>query len=95
MHDGFKILDVGCATGVNSERIKALGHQVVGIDYSPIAIEKYKALGFEGLAANILDSFPNSWCKTFDVVFALDILEHLESPEQALLNINKVQKIQS
>lgn len=89
-----RVLDVGCGTGVNSERIIQLGHKVVGIDISETAINKYKELGFEGYVHNINSPLPASWNESFDVVWAADVLEHLESPQAAIRSIYKVLKNQ-
>ncbi len=37
------VLDVGCGTGENSLYLAGLGHDVVGVDGAPLAIEKAKA----------------------------------------------------
>ncbi|MCZ6721632.1 MAG: class I SAM-dependent methyltransferase, partial [Proteobacteria bacterium] len=44
----MKVLDIGCGTGVNAEALAAKGHEVSGIDISPVAIEKFRARGFDG-----------------------------------------------
>ncbi len=37
------VLDAGCGTGENALHLAALGHRVMGIDASPIAIERARA----------------------------------------------------
>ena len=39
------ILDIGCGTGLNAQHLAAQGHSVVGLDLSPVAIEKFRAKG--------------------------------------------------
>ncbi|HEY6004559.1 MAG TPA: class I SAM-dependent methyltransferase [Anaeromyxobacter sp.] len=49
------VLDVGCGTGENALYLAALGRPVVGVDASPIAIERARAKAAErGLAADFL-----------------------------------------
>ncbi len=38
-HRPSRILDLGCGPGLYAERLSRLGHQCVGIDYSPASIE--------------------------------------------------------
>jgi SAM-dependent methyltransferase len=38
-HRPSRILDLGCGPGLYTERLSRLGHQCVGIDYSPASIE--------------------------------------------------------
>lgn len=38
-HRPSRILDLGCGPGLYSERLARLGHECVGIDYSPASIE--------------------------------------------------------
>ncbi len=42
---GFRgaVLDAGCGTGENSLHLAGRGHEVVGIDWSPIAIDRARA----------------------------------------------------
>jgi SAM-dependent methyltransferase len=38
-HRPSRVLDLGCGPGLYAERLSRLGHQCVGIDYSPASIE--------------------------------------------------------
>jgi SAM-dependent methyltransferase len=49
------VLDVGCGTGENALHLAGLGRPVVGVDASPLAIERARAKAAErGLAADFL-----------------------------------------
>jgi len=72
----LRILDVGCGTGVNAAQLTQLGHDVLGIDLSPVAIERFRARGLQGSVVDIgtgpLPFAPGS----FDMAFASEVIEH-------------------
>jgi 2-polyprenyl-3-methyl-5-hydroxy-6-metoxy-1,4-benzoquinol methylase len=72
----LRILDVGCGTGLNSKYMTRLGHKVVGIDISHIALKKHCDRGYNGIRANISMGLPFGDA-SFDMVFASEVLEHL------------------
>src|SRR6478672_10674898 len=70
-----KILDVGCGTGANLEMLKNFG-EAEGVDVSDDALEFCKLKGLKahkGLAEKL--PFTD---ESFDVVTALDVVEHLD-----------------
>ena len=81
---GDKVLDIGCGIGKAAYKAMKAGAVVTGVDYSKDAIEiadqiksslpqdEQRNLSF--VAADIL-SFPDS--PRYDVIFMLDIVEHL------------------
>ena len=78
---GLSILDIGCGGGLVAEPLTRLGASVMGIDASAQAIEVAKAhatmmdlaVTYECLSAEDL----NAKGQTFDVVLALEIVEHV------------------
>lgn len=84
-HDNLKILDIGCAAGLVSEPLAQWGAQVTGIDASEKLIEAAKLHAQENnvavtYRAGDVDALVASK-ETFDVVMALEIIEHVD--EQA------------
>ena len=87
-----RILDVGCGAGFLSNHLGSLGHDVTGLDLSDDALavaarhdpghtvryQKGDALELPFEAAS------------FDVVCAMDFLEHLENPERAIAEAARV-----
>ncbi|NEO87019.1 MAG: class I SAM-dependent methyltransferase [Spirulina sp. SIO3F2] len=89
-----QILDVGSGTGTNLRLLKQMGFtQVKGLDFSDDAIQfcTQKGLGevLKGDACAL--PFPDN---TFDVVFATDIIEHIDDDDQAIAEIHRVLKSQ-
>ena len=72
----LKILDVGCGTGLNTKYFMGMGHDVIGIDISGVAIERYSAAGFNGIQHDIAKGLEFS-DHSFDLIFASEIIEHL------------------
>jgi SAM-dependent methyltransferase len=72
----LRILDVGCGTGLNAGHLARHGHQVVGIDLSPVAIEKFRARGFQGIVCDIEAGLPPFPTASFDLVYASEVIEH-------------------
>jgi 2-polyprenyl-3-methyl-5-hydroxy-6-metoxy-1,4-benzoquinol methylase len=83
LHEGTRVLDVGCGNGFTAGQLLARGCRVVGIDLSEsgiaIARAKYPQGRFEQLAADnrILDKLA---CAPFDLVISTEVIEHLYSP---------------
>lgn len=90
---GYKMLDVGCAAGGTLQFLRTWG-EAWGLDLSAEAIALCRAWGqpaerlVQGDAARLEPFAP----ETFDLVTAVEILEHLEQPETALASIWRVLK---
>jgi SAM-dependent methyltransferase len=84
-----KILDVGCGTGANLEMLAQFG-EAEGVDVSDDALEFCRAKGLKthkGLAEKL--PFEN---ESFDLVTALDVVEHLDDDVAGLKEMNRVLK---
>ncbi len=84
------LLDVGCANGFFVRYALELGFKAYGIDASQVAIEwGKKKFGLQGRVAVAFDLevLPSSFPKTFQVITALELLEHLEFPLDFLKKI--------
>lgn len=75
---GQTVLDVGCGPGELARALKARGSRVIGVDRFP----PKHADAFDEFVACDLDApaFPHD-LRDVDVVFLLDIVEHLRAPE--------------
>lgn len=80
---GARVLDVGCGNGAVSVEIAKLGCSIVGIDMSESGIQIARQIcpsaRFEALPAddNLLRNLGE---KPFDIVFSLEVVEHLYNP---------------
>jgi SAM-dependent methyltransferase len=84
-----RILDVGCGTGANLEMLAQFG-AAEGVDISDDALEFCRAKNLKahkGLAEKL--PFPD---ESFDVVTALDVVEHLDDDIAGLREMHRVLK---
>jgi len=83
--EGLKILDIGCGGGLVSEPLSRLGATVTGLDADETAIKTAKNHAKAGgLTVDYICGAAEdlaSGKKLFDVVLALEIIEHTASPE--------------
>lgn len=91
---GLKVLDVGCGAGFLSNRLSEEGFDVHGIDVSEESLyvaQKYDKTGrvqYQKADAYQLP-FPDAH---FDIVTAMDFLEHVDKPEDVVKEISRVLK---
>jgi ubiquinone/menaquinone biosynthesis C-methylase UbiE len=85
-----RILDIGCGTGATMDQLKRLG-EVQGVDLSQIPLNYSRQRGHERvLCANATElPFEND---SFDLVTALDVIEHLDDDVMGLREIRRVLK---
>ncbi|MFA6295377.1 MAG: class I SAM-dependent methyltransferase [Candidatus Paceibacterota bacterium] len=87
----ISVLDLGCGDGLFLSLLKEKGIKGKGLD---ISIEGVKKAQEKGLDASIFDfSGPLPMgVGYFDIVVALDVLEHLYDPQKLLLEASKIAK---
>lgn len=87
------ILDIGCGTGYRTYQLSKTHHnKVIGIDISKenikLAKQKYPQLDYKEMNAEKIE-FKNN---TFDCIYAIDVLEHVDNLETVLKEIGRVLK---
>ena len=86
-----RILDIGCGTGAMLDNLKPFG-EVVGADFSPEALQFCVTRGVESpLARADVRRLPFA-DGSFDVVTAMDIIEHIDDDKAASREIFRVLK---
>jgi len=82
-----RILDVGCGTGGNLEMLANFG-AAEGVDVSDDALEFCRLKGLKA-RKGLAESLPFADA-SFDIVTALDVVEHLDDDAAGLKEINRV-----
>ncbi len=91
--DELCILDIGCGTGINvTIPLAKAGYKVLGIDSDPLSIDRARELSMGmsniSFSCKSIDSLQIK--KLFHVVICSEVLEHVESPDSFLLDVNSV-----
>jgi ubiquinone/menaquinone biosynthesis C-methylase UbiE len=88
-----RVLEVGVGEGEISTRLRSLypGAHVVGVDLHDDALAaQWRARGFDGVYADIARlPFPP---QAFDLVMAIEVLEHVSEPAAALAELVRVSR---
>lgn len=92
---GMRVLDFGCGRGDLIEPLLGHGARVTGLEFSPDAAEesirRFRGHeGFEGVV--VTEVLPSELTEAFDVVFLIEVLEHL-LPEQVAGTLAEVRRL--
>jgi SAM-dependent methyltransferase len=86
--DRPRILDVGCGTGANLELLGRFG-EAEGVDVSEDALAFCRARGLQNVRHGAAEKLPYK-DGTFDLVTALDVVEHLDDDVAGLREMRRV-----
>lgn len=86
--DEIRILDVGCGTGANLELLGKYG-KAEGVDVSPAALDFCRARGLVNVRQGEAEKLPYE-DGSFDLVTALDVVEHLDDDVAGLREMRRV-----
>jgi ubiquinone biosynthesis O-methyltransferase len=87
-----KILDIGCGDGVYAGQLAVAGHEVVGIDgdFDAVSLARGQLKQRKLHQVKILHATIGQFSKSdeqrtsFDVVYSMDVIEHLRDPSELL-----------
>lgn len=85
---GARVLDLGCGTGANGPVLAEDGRFVVGVDASPVPLG-FGARGHAGRLRGDALRLPFADA-SFDLVVALDVLEHIDDDHAAARELGRV-----
>ena len=88
--NSVRILDVGCGTGANVNAFAQLA-PTVGIDASIAALHFCRTRGLKAVSLSAVEELPFG-SGTFDIVTALDVLEHTDDDLRSLREVHRVTK---
>ena len=86
----MRLLDVGCGIGNISLELKKRGYQVTGVDFSEVAIRQCLLRAVNAILSDMDHDglkFPD---KSFDIVWAGDVIEHVFDPISVFKEISRV-----
>ena len=87
---GSRVADLGAGPGAMGERLEPFSFNIVAVDRSP---ELYSGKDpFVSLDLNQPDFANQLGLASFDLVFAVEVLEHVESPVNFLRNVRRLLK---
>ena len=86
------VLDVGCGTGFNVEYLRGYGYShVTGLDFSNESLVFCRSRNLKNLVCSD-GARPPLRHESFDVIMALDLIEHLDDDVQALQEFGRLLK---
>lgn len=92
--NGHSVLDVGCGAGFLSNELGKKGLSVTGVDLSSSSLKVAAAHDISGsVKYQVADAYQLPFAnESFDVVTAMDFLEHVEDPKRVIQEASRVLK---
>ena len=80
-----KVLDIGCGTGNLMKEFSKEGFEVEGIELSPFAAEFAIQRGYKVHKIDFSKDYYQS--NDYDIITAIEVLEHVDNPKKFLTNV--------
>jgi SAM-dependent methyltransferase len=84
-----RVLDAGCGWGVTLDALERRGYRPTGLDVSRHTLEWLEKDGRELIEADLTQPLPDD-PPLFDVVLALDVIEHLDDDRRAVEQLGRL-----
>ncbi|MGI6460287.1 MAG: class I SAM-dependent methyltransferase [Candidatus Hydrogenedentales bacterium] len=81
-----RVLSVGCGAAATEAALLSSGREVVGVELDARAAEVACERGIHVIQQNAASAVPQLAGEKFDCLLFLDILEHMQEPEQVIRN---------
>lgn len=93
--DGISVLELGAGSGLMSQRISEFfaenNHSSSRVEAVDISEEKFRATGVSFQRWDLNDLFPCE-AQRFDIVFSIEVIEHLHNPYQFISECRRILK---
>jgi len=88
---GARVLDYGCGAAPYLSYFRAHGVNIAGAEITPAIVTAYQAAGYEVALIDTMERipFPNG---EFDVVYMMQVIEHIARPHDLLKEVRRVLK---
>jgi SAM-dependent methyltransferase len=86
-----RIIEVGCGWGTNFRELERCGYAVTGLDISREALERLDRSDRTLIEADLADDLPPN-VPQYDVVLALDVIEHMDDDQGAVRRLAQLTK---
>ena len=84
-----KILEVGCGSGLNLKEFS--NKEKIGLDISQDAVDKAQEYNIDAIQGDLNKDLPFEK-ESFDLILALDVIEHLEDEKEAIKKLSELLK---
>ncbi len=85
----YRVLDAGCGWGVTLEALEKRGYEVTGLDISRAGLERLDSPSRHLIEADLTQPLPRDHPQ-FDVVLALDVIEHLDDDQAVVERLSNM-----
>ncbi|MBV9503935.1 MAG: methyltransferase domain-containing protein [Acidobacteriia bacterium] len=89
--DGVRVLDVGCGSGKFVKFLRARSIEAYGLEPSPALYREYLS-HFPYFLNTTVEELAETWPGAFDVLTALDVVEHVERPRDFIMSCSRLLK---
>ena len=87
-----KVLEIGCSIGAAAQLLSERGFDVIATDISSFAVKKASKIIHDVEFEKLDIETSKKYDKSFDLIYAFEVIEHLGQPDKALENMHRMLK---